>query len=64
MRNSLGFGGVVGLVFLLDSTGCRATKAGPHLLGARCISLAARCHSRRRVRLTGIGGVCCVVVRL
>ena len=40
-RNSLGLGGFVGLVLVLGIMGCRAAKASPHLLGARCISQAA-----------------------
>ena len=48
------FGGFVGLMFVPDRTGCRAAKASLHLLGARCISRAARRHSRRQ---------CCAVVR-
>ena len=44
-----------------NSMGCRTAKASPHLLGARCRSPAARCHSRRRVRPTGVGRVCCAV---
>ena len=57
------FSGYIGLVLVLDITGCRAAKSSPHLLGARCISQAARRHSRRRVRPTGVGGVCCAVAR-
>ena len=47
------FGGFVRLMFVPDRTGCRAAKASLHLLGARCISRAARRHSRQR---------CCAVV--
>ena len=33
----LGFGGTVVLVFVLDSTGCRAAKAGPHFLARSAV---------------------------
>ena len=40
-------------MLVLDIMGCRAAKASPHWLGARCISRAAQSHSRRRARPTG-----------